>query len=83
MCLVLCPVFDVSEIAHTDTGIIVALQRTMMTGLLKYWQIVSNLVFYLHRSRRFFCSFNVALYIDIVTRRHSSRMRTARLLTTV
>ena len=54
MRLVLCPVFDASEAAHRDTGIIVKLQRTMMTGLLKYWQIVSNSVFYVQRSRRFF-----------------------------
>ena len=51
----------------------------MMKGSVKYWQIVSNSVFYLQKIKKVF----VALYIDIVTRRHSIRICTAGLLTTV
>ena len=65
-----------------DTGIIVKLRRTMMMkGLVKYGQIVFNSVLYLQKIKKVFFSFNVALYIDIVTRRHSIRIHTAHLFT--
>ena len=41
--------------------------------------MMSRSVLYLQRARGFF-SFHVALYIDIITRKHSSRMHTASLL---